>query len=110
MHAEVIDADAGEARFFTLGIFVGGEIEGLVFLERAAESKSALRAGIRLFNGIEGASYRIDLAGKGIARLERFIPEIAEGVAVRFIAATLGYNIDHAAARAPVLGVEVAEN
>ena len=110
LQAEIAEANAGETGFFTLRILVGEKSKRLVFFERAAESEAALRACIRLFDGIESARYRINLAGKGIARLKCLVSEIAKSIAVEFVSATLGDNIDHTTTRAPVLGIVVAQN
>ncbi len=110
MHAEIVNADAGESGLFALRVFVRPKKESLVFFERAAKSESALRARVRLLDGIQRSSYRIDLAGKRVACLERFIAQKAENVTVKVITAAFAHDVDDAAAGAAVFGVVVAQN
>ena len=109
-HAEIVDADAGEAGFLALRVLVRKEVEGLVFFERAAECESALRACVGLLDRIEIAGGGVDLSGKGVARLKSLVAQKTKDVAVKLVAAVLGDDVDYPAGGAAVLGVVVAED
>ena len=55
-----------ESGFFALRVFIAEEVEGLVFLEGAAEGQPRLRAGVGLLDGDEVA-LGVNVAGEGVA-------------------------------------------
>src|SRR5882762_7495462 len=108
--AIVPEADAGETAFFALRVFVGEEVKGFVFLERAANREPRLRARVGLLYRIKNAGRRINLTGERVSRLEGFITEIAKDIAVDLVGAALGDDVDHAASGAAVFRVVIAED
>ncbi len=91
-------------------ILVGEKNKRLVLLEGAAKGEAALRARVGLLDRIEIAGDRIDLTRKGVAGLKGLVAEVPEGVAVKFVGATLADDVDDTAAGAAVLRVVVAQN
>src|SRR4029077_9198200 len=108
--AEIIDSDAGEAALFALRVFVGEEIKSFVFLERSAKSESGLRARVCLFHRIENSGDGIDLTREAVACLKGLIAEIAEEVAVNFVGAAFGDDVNDAARGAAIFRVVIAED
>ena len=109
-HIEIVLADARETGLFALRVFVREEDKSFVLLDRAAEREAALCSRVGLLNGIQRSGYRIDLAGKGIARLKGLVAEVPEGVSMKFVGAALAHDVDDAPAGAAVLGVVIAQN
>src|SRR5258708_9223610 len=107
--AEIALTDAGEAGFFALGVFVGEEKEGFVFFESAAESRAGLNASVGLLGGNQIAG-RVDLTGERVARLERFVAEVAEDVPVEIVGAALGNDVDDTAGGTAIFRVVIAED
>src|SRR4030095_2604696 len=82
--SEVIDANAGKACLFALRVFIGAEEKRLVLLDGAADRETGLHTRVRLLHGFEDARVRINLSGKCVTRLKRFVAKIAERVSVKF--------------------------
>src|SRR5258708_2742464 len=107
--AEIALADAGEAGFFALGVFVGEEEKGFVFLEGAAESGGGLNGRLGLVGG-NPIGGRVDLTGERVARLERFIAEVTKDVPVEIVGATLGNDFDDTTCGTAIFRVVIAED
>src|SRR5208282_3981801 len=76
------------------GDFIGKEIVGLIFLNRAAESGARRDAGV---GGVGRGTERVD-------GLEIAIAQISVGVAVELVRSGAGDDVDHAAGGAAVFG------
>src|SRR5882757_24526 len=109
-HAVVAEADAREATFFALCVFVREEVKGFVFLEWAANREARLRACVSLFDRIKNAGGGINLAGERVSRLEGFVAEIAENVAVDLVGAALGDDVDDATGGAAIFRIVITKN
>src|SRR3954454_3593690 len=92
--AEVILPDAGESRLMTAGYFIGEIVVSLVFLDRTAERRARLYAGVS----------RIGDVAERIGGLEVAVADVPIHIAVKCVRSGAGDDVDDAARGASVLG------